>query len=162
MMESAKNLMVNLSFRHVRFPLRFLFLAVLFANIYSPSVARTTEEFAAIFVAPKHYLEPKKLFEYGYDLGLASSCKTISSQEISSAKFNLKRWVKIASTDYEPISSPGVFNKRLFEKAFGVLEKGEALGKKEGKKLRNNRSFRNDFCPFILDTFDAPPGELGK
>ena len=113
-------------------------------------------------MAPDHYLDPEKLFEFGYDLGLASNCKSIYPNELRAAKENLERWVRIAATDYEPITAPGVLNQRLFKKAFGIVEKGESLGKREGKRLKNSRSFKNEFCPKILTTFDAPPGELGK
>ena len=154
--------MANLSFKSANLLVLFVFFLGLFPIIKTPSHARTSEEYAAIFVAPDYYLKPEKLFEYGYDLGLASNCKTISTRDLNAARLNLKRWVKIASTDFEPISSPGVLNKRLFNKAFGIVEQGENLGKKEGKKIRSSRSFRNEFCPSILEAYDAPPGELGK
>ena len=123
--------------------------------------ARTAGEYAAIFVAPDYYLDPDKLFGYGYDIGLMKNCRSLDDSEVAQAKINLGRWVKLASTEFEPISSPGVLNSRLHRKAMEVVEKGIRLGTKEGKQFKNSRSFRNE-CGQMLDAFGAPPGNLGK
>jgi hypothetical protein len=130
--------------------------------ITTNSDARSSSEYAAILTAPKYYLDPDKLFQYGHDIGLAQNCKLLNKSKINVAQSNLERWIKVASTDFEPINSQGVFNKRLFKKAMLIVSKGIELGAKEGRMIKNTKSFKNEFCSKILNTFDAPPGELGK
>ena len=124
--------------------------------------ARTAKEFAAIFTARDYYLKPSNLFEDGYNIGLITHCNKITFYEINVVKENYERWVRIATTDYEPINSPGVLNNDLFKKAMFIVEKGEKLGAKEGMRIKGERSFQTNFCSKILDTFDLPPGNLGK